>query len=62
MWADVLTKEIEMHKDLQKLLCESNFSLENGGVNKVKCYDGEIRMTNIRNRERQVMQEEKEEV
>ena len=39
MWANVLTKEMEMHKDMQELLAEGNFSLENDVVNKAQCID-----------------------
>ena len=54
MWADVLTKEMEMYKDMQEHLVEGNFSLKNEDVNKVQCIDREIRMMNVQNRERQV--------
>ena len=49
MWADTLTKEIRMHLDMREHLEEGNFRLDNEGINKVQCIDGEIRMLNIKN-------------
>ena len=51
IWADALTKEIYMHKELKEVLMEGNFKSKNEGINKVQCIDSEIWMTNIRNRE-----------
>ena len=53
MWADALTKEMVMHKDMKELLTEGNFELQDEGINKVQCVlNGEIRMTNIKNRDK----------
>ena len=51
MWADTLTKEMDMNEDMKEVLMESNFELRNYGIKKVQCINGEIRMTNIRNRD-----------
>ena len=49
MWADALTKEMEMHEGMHELLTWGNLWIENEGINRVKCLEGEIRMENIRN-------------
>ena len=56
MGADALTKEMELHKGMYKLLAEDNFNLANDSVNKVQCIDGEIRMTNLQNWDRRDQQ------
>ena len=57
MWADALTKEIDMLKELKEVLMEGNFKLKNEGINKVQCIYVEIRMTNIRKREKKELPE-----
>ena len=39
MWANALTKEMEMNKDMKSLLTEGVFHLEDNVINKVKCID-----------------------
>ena len=39
-----------MHRDMRTLLMEGELTLKDEGMNKVKCVDGEIKMHNIRNR------------
>lgn len=51
MWADALTKEMVIQKDIKELLTEGNFGLQDEGINKVQCVDGEIK-TNDRNRDK----------
>ena len=48
----MLTKEIEMNEGMRGLLTEGVCHLEDHEINKVKCIDGEIRMVNIRKREK----------
>ena len=40
MWVDTLTKEIDIHEELQEVLIEGNLKLKNKGINKVQCIDG----------------------
>ena len=40
---------MEMHEGMQESLTQVNMWIENEGLNRVKCLDGEIRMENIRN-------------
>ena len=41
-----------MHKDMRELLSEENFELLDKEINKVQCLEGEIKMLNIRNRDK----------
>ena len=50
MWADGLTKEMEMAEGLRKLLKEGKCEMVKKEVNKVVCENDEIKMLNIRNR------------
>ena len=50
MWADGLTKEMEMAEGLRKLLKERKCEIVKEEVNKVVCENEEIKMLNIRNR------------
>ena len=52
MWADGLTKEMEMAEGLRKMLKEGVCNLKKEEVNKVVCEKEEIRMMNIRNRKK----------
>merc|ERR1712112_577423 len=52
MWADGLTKEMEMADGLRKVLREGICNLKNEELNKVVCENEEIRMLNIRNRKK----------
>ena len=54
MRADALKEKIEMHEDMKEVLMECNLELKDKGINKVQCIDGEIRMTNIRNRDKEL--------
>ena len=60
MWADALTKEMEMNGDIETLLNEGDFKFKNEGINKVQCIDGEIKMVNIWNRKKEEEEEEKD--
>ena len=55
IWADALTKEMEIYDNMRILLMEGLFVLQDLRINKVQCLDGEIRMLNIRNREKSEM-------
>ena len=37
MWADALTKEMEVHGELQEVMMEGNVKLANDGINLVQC-------------------------
>ena len=50
MWADGLTKEMEMAEGLRQLLKEGKYEMVKEEVNKVICENEEIKMLNIRNR------------
>ena len=50
MWADGLTKEMEMAEGLRKLLKEGKCEMVKKEENKVVCENEEIKMLNIRNR------------
>ena len=50
MWADELTKEMEMAEGLRQLLKEGKCEMVKKEVNKVVCENEEIKMLNIRNR------------
>ena len=52
MWADGLTKEMEMAEGLRKMLKEGVCNLKKEEVNKVVCEKEEIRMMNVRNRKK----------
>ena len=52
MWADGLTKEMEMAEGLRKLLKEGKCEMVKEEVNKVISENGEIKMLNIRNRKK----------
>merc|ERR1712121_594139 len=52
MWADGLTKEMEMADGLRRLLKDGVCDLKNEELNKVVCESEEIRMLNIRNRKK----------
>ena len=52
MWADRLTKEMEIAKGLRKLLKEGKCEMVKEEVNKVICENEEIKMLNIRNRKK----------
>ena len=59
MWADGLTKEMEMAEGLRNLLKEGKCKITSQEINKVICQNREIRMMNIRNRKKK--EETKEE-
>jgi len=61
MWADGLTKEMEMAEGLRKLLKEGKCEMVKKEVNKVVCENEEIKMLNIRNRKQkaEVREEDK---
>ena len=59
MWADGLTKEMEMAEGLRNLLKEGRCKIASQEINKVICQNREIRMMNIRNRKKK--EETKEE-
>ena len=42
MWVDAMTKEMEMHRNMRKLLMFGIFELRNKGINKVQCMGGKI--------------------
>ena len=50
MWADGLTKEMEMAEGLRKLLKEGKCEIVKEEVNKVVCENEKIKLFNIRNR------------
>merc|ERR1712115_344406 len=52
MWADGLTKEMEMAEGLRQLLEEGKCEMVKEEVKKVVCENGEIKMLNIRNRKK----------
>ena len=61
MWADGLTKEMEMAEGLRKLLKEVKCEMVKEEVNKVICENEEIKMLNISNRKKkaEVREEDK---
>ena len=61
MWADGLTKEMEMAEGLRQLLKEGKCEMVKEEVNKVVCENEEIKMLNIRNRKKkaEVREEDK---
>ena len=52
VWADGLTKEMEMAEGLRKLLKNGRCEITKEEVNKVVCENEEIEMLNIRNRKK----------
>ena len=52
MWADGLTKEMEMAEGLRNLLKAGKCNIANQEINKVICQNKEIKMLNIRNRKK----------
>ena len=52
MWADGLTKEMEMAEGLRNLLKVGKCEIMKKEVNKVVCENEEIKMLNIRNRKK----------
>merc|ERR1712243_497390 len=52
MWADSLTKEMEMAEGLRNLLKEGKCKITGQEINKVICQNEEIWMLNIRNRKK----------
>ena len=53
IWADGLTKEMEMTEGLRKLLKEGKCEMVKEDINKVICENEEITMLNIRNRKKE---------
>ena len=53
MWVDALMRQMEIYCDMRELLIEGNFELEYEGKNKVQFIQGEIKMFNIPNRDRE---------
>merc|ERR1712114_76804 len=60
MWADGLTKEMEMAEGLRNLLKAGKCKITGQEINKVICQNREIRMINIRNRKKKEETKEKE--
>merc|ERR1712030_210960 len=52
IWADGLTKEMSMTEGVRKLLKEGKCEMITENINKVICEQEEIKMLNIRNRNR----------
>ena len=52
MWADLLTKETNLHKGLEDVLLHNNMDLGDPTINQVMAFDQEVRMVNIRNRKK----------
>ena len=52
MWADGLTKEMELAEGLRNLLKEGKCNIANQEINKVICQNKEKKMINIRNRKK----------
>jgi len=59
IWADGLTKEMEMTEGLRKLLKEGKCEMVKEDINKVICENEEIKMLNIRNRKKKAENKEK---
>ena len=57
MWADALTKEMEMQKYMKKLLAQGSSQRKNDGINKVHCVGGQKKMANIQNHSKEKVQE-----
>ena len=60
MWADGMTKEIEMADGLRKLLQSGQCKIQKEEINKVIYENEEIKMLNIRNRKKREEEIEKE--
>merc|ERR1712240_504523 len=60
MWADGLTKEMEMAERLRNLLNEGRCKIASQEITKVVCQNREIRMMNIRNRKKKEETKEEE--
>ena len=60
MWADGMTKEIEMADGLRKLLQSGQCKIQNEEINKVIYENEEIKMVNIRHRKKREEEIEKE--
>ena len=60
MWADAMTKEMEMPEGLRQLLKEGKCRMVKDEVNKVICENEEIKMLSIRNRKKKADKEERE--
>ena len=58
MWADGMTKEMEMAEGLRNLLKTGRCELEKKEVNKVVYERDEVKMVNIRNRKKEENKEE----
>ena len=58
MWADGLTKEMEMAEGLRPLPKEGKCEMVKEEVNKVICENEEIKMLNIRNRKKKAESKE----
>ena len=58
IWADGLTKEMEMTEGLRKLLKEGKCEMVKEDINKVICENEEIKMLNIRNRKKKAESKE----
>jgi len=61
MWADSLTKEMEMAEGLRNLLKKEKCKITGQEINKVVCQNEEIRMLNIRNRKKKEERKEEKE-
>ena len=62
MWADGLTKEMEMADGLRNLLKEGKCKITDQEINKVICQIREIGMINIRNRKKKEEAKEEKEI
>ena len=62
MWSDGLTKEMEMAEELRRLLKTGICEIKKEEVNKVVCENDEIKMLNIRNRNKAEEEEGKREI
>ena len=52
MWADLLTKEANLHEGLEYVLLHNKMGLGDITINQVMAFDQEDRMVNIRNRKK----------
>lgn len=50
MWADILTKEMQLPKTLEDVLIRNVMDLGDTTLNKVQAFGQEVCMTNIKNR------------
>ena len=58
IWADGLTKEMEITEGLRKLLKEGKCEMVKENINKVICENEKIKMLNIRNRKKKAENKE----